>query len=218
MERIQPGAFGDRAHRSKPAELEDRRKSQGEAQGGLDQDDLDAYAAKRKKGRARWCQCAHRRGGRILPPQDAGDARGVRGSHRHDSGAVGGPASGRTTRRAESARGARDDRSTDPTRKQNVEKLLGPTSSEQFAQFVAIGKLITDFAPVARRSGRTEKPSTMTSASPWSSRKRRMKRITISTKSSRRATWTMRMMTKGGEHTGGVGVKGVVLMALYGGG
>ena len=52
--KIQPGAFGDRVHRSKPAELEDRMKKAKERardkrKGGMDQDDLDAYAAKRKK-------------------------------------------------------------------------------------------------------------------------------------------------------------------------
>ena len=50
--RIQPGAFGDRVHRSRPAELEERMKKSREkrkAKGGFDQDDLDAYAQKRKQ-------------------------------------------------------------------------------------------------------------------------------------------------------------------------
>jgi pre-mRNA-splicing helicase BRR2 len=40
----------------------------------------------------------------------------------------------------------KDDHSNDPDRKIGVERLMGATSSEKFAQFVAVGKLITDFA------------------------------------------------------------------------
>ncbi len=51
--RIEPGTFGDRAHVSRPAELDERMKKSKEkrknAAGGMDQDDLDAYAAKRKR-------------------------------------------------------------------------------------------------------------------------------------------------------------------------
>ena len=50
--RIQPGAFGDRVHRSRPAELEERLKKSKEKRKGLDQDDLDAHAAKKKRQRA----------------------------------------------------------------------------------------------------------------------------------------------------------------------
>ena len=106
--RIQPGAFGDRAHRSKPAELEDRKKKAKEKRkGGLDQDDLDAYAAKRKKGRAA-------SGASVLTAEADGsyrpktrETRAAYEALRHDPGAVRGPASGRATRRrGGSARGA----------------------------------------------------------------------------------------------------------------
>ena len=50
-------------------------------------------------------------------------------------------------RRREVLEVLKDDRSTDPKRKKDVEKLMGATSDERFAQFVAVGKLITDFAP-----------------------------------------------------------------------
>ena len=148
--RIQPGAFGDRAHRSKPAELEDRKKKAKEKRkGGLDQDDLDAYAAKRKKGRAA-------SGASVLTAEADGSYRPKTRETRAAYEALLGMIQGQFGDQPQDVlRGAaeevlevlKDDRSTDPTRKQNVEKLLGPTSSERFAQFVAIGKLITDFAP-----------------------------------------------------------------------
>ena len=148
--RIQPGAFGDRAHRSKPAELEDRKKKAKEKRkGGLDQDDLDAYAAKRKKGRAAG-------GASVLTAEADGSYRPKTRETRAAYEALLGMIQGQFGDQPQDVlRGAaeevlevlKDDRSTDPTRKQNVEKLLGPTSSERFAQFVAIGKLITDFAP-----------------------------------------------------------------------
>ena len=150
--RIEPGAFGDRAHRSRPAELDERMKKSKEkrknAAGGMDQDDLDAYAAKRK-----------RRGTERASVLDAE----ADGSYRPKT---------RETRAAYEAllgmiqqqfgdqprdvlRGAaeevlevlKDDASNDPKRKSDVEKLMGPTSDESFARMVAVGKLVTDFKP-----------------------------------------------------------------------
>ena len=150
--RIEPGAFGDRAHRSRPAELDERMKKSKEkrknAAGGMDQDDLDAYAAKRK-----------RRGTERASVLDAE----ADGSYRPKT---------RETRAAYEAllgmiqqqfgdqprdvlRGAaeevlevlKDDASNDPKRKSDGEKLMGPTSDESFARMVAVGKLVTDFKP-----------------------------------------------------------------------
>uniref|UniRef100_A0A7S0GP72 RNA helicase n=1 Tax=Micromonas pusilla TaxID=38833 RepID=A0A7S0GP72_MICPS len=150
--RIEPGTFGDRAHVSRPAELDERMKKSKEkrknAAGGMDQDDLDAYAAKRK-----------RRGAERASVLDAE----ADGSYRPKT---------RETRAAYEAllgmiqaqfgdqprdvlRGAaeevlqvlKDDTSNDPKRKSDVEKLMGPTSDESFARMVAVGKLVTDFKP-----------------------------------------------------------------------
>jgi hypothetical protein len=43
----------------------------------------------------------------------------------------------------------KNDRTNDPSRKKEVDSLLGPVADEKFAQLVALGKLITDYAPTA---------------------------------------------------------------------
>lgn len=41
----------------------------------------------------------------------------------------------------------KNDRITDPARHKEVDSLLGPVPAERFAQLVALGKMITDYAP-----------------------------------------------------------------------
>ena len=43
----------------------------------------------------------------------------------------------------------KNDHTNDPGRKKEVDSLLGPLADEKFAQLVALGKLITDYAPAA---------------------------------------------------------------------
>lgn len=147
--RIQPGAFGDRVHRSRPAELEERLKKSKEKRKGLDQDDLDAHAAKKKRQRAA-------AGASVLTVEADGSYRPKTRETRAAYEALLGMIQGQFgDQPADVLRGAaeevlevlKDDRSTDPKRKKDVEKLMGATSDERFAQFVAVGKLITDFAP-----------------------------------------------------------------------
>lgn len=150
--RIQPGAFGDRVHRSRPAELEERMKKSREkrkAKGGFDQDDLDAYAQKRK-------QQKHVTAVSVLNAEADGSyrpkTRETRAAYEALLGMIGGAFGDQPQ---DVLRGAaeevlevlKNDRSNDPQRKKDVEKLMGPTSDETFAQFVAVGKLVTDFAP-----------------------------------------------------------------------
>jgi pre-mRNA-splicing helicase BRR2 len=153
--RINPGAFGDRVHRSKPLELDDRMKKAKERRddkrkGGMDQDDLDAYAAKKKKGRG-----GVGAGGSVLTAEADGSYRPKTRETRAAYEALLGMIQGQFgDQPADVLRGAaeevlevlKDDHSTDPERKTKVERLMGPTASEKFAQFVAVGKLITDFA------------------------------------------------------------------------
>ena len=125
-----------------------QEKAKEKRKGGLDQDDLDAYAAKRKKGRAA-------SGASVLTAEADGSYRPKTRETRAAYEALLGMIQQQFGDQPQDVlRGAaeevlevlKDDASNDPTRKSDVEKLLGPTSSERFAQFVAIGKLITDFA------------------------------------------------------------------------
>jgi signal peptidase I len=150
--KIQPGAFGDRVHRSKPAELEDRMKKAKERardkrKGGMDQDDLDAYAAKRKKAAV---------GASVLTADADGSYRPKTRETRSAYEALLGMIQGSFGDQPQDVlRGAaeevlevlKEERSTDPERKTKVEALMGPTDSETFAKYVALGKLVTDFAP-----------------------------------------------------------------------
>ena len=91
----------------------------------------------------------------------------------------------------------KDDRSTDPKRKKDVEKLMGATSDERFAQFVAVGKLITD-APGGVAPGEGDAPGDALDdawGSRWSSKNRR--KITMPMRCSRRATWRTRTRARG---------------------
>ena len=205
--KIQPGAFGDRVHRSKPAELEDRMKKAKERardkrKGGMDQDDLDAYAAKRKKAAV---------GASVLTADADGSYRPKTRETRSAYEALLGMIQGSFGDQPQDVlRGAaeevlevlKEERSTDPERKTKVEALMGPTDSETFAKYVALGKLVTDFAPGGGGGdgggdgGAPETRSTTTSASPSSSRKKKTRtRPTSSTKSSKRATSTTRTRT-----------------------
>ena len=137
-------------HRSRPAELEERLKKSKEKRKGLDQDDLDAHAAKKKRQRAA-------AGASVLTVEADGSYRPKTRETRAAYEALLGMIQGQFgDQPADVLRGAaeevlevlKDDRSTDPKRKKDVEKLMGATSDERFgAQFVAVGKLITDFAP-----------------------------------------------------------------------
>jgi pre-mRNA-splicing helicase BRR2 len=148
--RIKPGQFGDRVHRDKPAELEDRKKRARERRkGGMDQDDLDALNARRKKGRAQAVSS-------VLTADADGSYRPKTRETRAAYEALLGMIQGQFGDQPQDVlRGAaeevlevlKDDHKTDPERKKNVEALMGATSSEKFAQFVAVGKLITDFNP-----------------------------------------------------------------------
>ena len=156
--RIKPGQFGDRVHRDKPAELEDRKKRARERRkGGMDQDDLDALNARRKKGRAQAMSS-------VLTADADGSYRPKTRETRAAYEALLGMIQGQFGDQPQDVlRGAadevlevlKDDHKTDPERKKDVEALMGATSSEKFAQFVAVGKLITDFNPGRRpRRGR----------------------------------------------------------------
>ena len=148
--RIKPGQFGDRVHRDKPAELEDRKKRARERRkGGMDQDDLDALNARRKKGRAQAVSS-------VLTADADGSYRPKTRETRAAYEALLGMIQGQFGDQPQDVlRGAaeevlevlKDEHKTDPERKKNVEALMGATSSEKFAQFVAVGKLITDFNP-----------------------------------------------------------------------
>ena len=148
--RITPGQFGDRVHRDKPAELEERKKRARERRkGGMDQDDLDALNARRKKGRAQAVSS-------VLTADADGSYRPKTRETRAAYEALLGMIQGQFGDQPQDVlRGAaeevlevlKDDHKTDPERKKNVEALMGATSSEKFAQFVAVGKLITDFNP-----------------------------------------------------------------------
>ena len=148
--RIKPGQFGDRVHRDKPAELEDRKKRARERRkGGMDQDDLDVLNARRKKGRAQAVSS-------VLTADADGSYRPKTRETRAAYEALLGMIQGQFGDQPQDVlRGAaeevlevlKDDHKTDPERKKNVEALMGATSSEKFAQFVAVGKLITDFNP-----------------------------------------------------------------------
>mmetsp|Transcript_3106 Transcript_3106/g.7162 ORF Transcript_3106/g.7162 Transcript_3106/m.7162 type:complete len:2217 (+) Transcript_3106:149-6799(+) len=154
--KINPKAFGDRVHRAKPAELEDKMKKAKERRddkrkGGKDQDDLDALQAKRSRKRT------GAGGGSSVMTADAdGSYRPKTRETRAAYEALLGMIQGQFGDQPQDVlRGAaeevlavlKDGHSNDPDRKVGVEKLMGPTSSEKFAQFVAVGKLITDFAP-----------------------------------------------------------------------
>lgn len=153
--RIQPGAFGDRVRAGRPAELDERMKKAKEKRtkarpGGMDQDDLDAYAQRRKHMKhtsdaAASVLTSNTDGGSYRPK-----TRETRAAYEALLGMIGGAFGDQP---ADVLRGAADevlavlknDRSNDPSRKKEVEKLMGPLGDETFARFVAVGKLVTDF-------------------------------------------------------------------------
>ena len=115
----------------------------------MDQDDLDALNARRKKGRAQAVSS-------VLTADADGSYRPKTRETRAAYEALLGMIQGQFGDQPQDVlRGAaeevlevlKDDNKTDPERKKNVEALMGATSSEKFAQFVAVGKLITDFNP-----------------------------------------------------------------------
>ncbi len=116
----------------------------------MDQDALDAYEQRRKHMKhtsdaAASVLTSNTDGGSYRPK-----TRETRAAYEALLGMIGGAFGDQP---ADVLRGAADevlavlknDRSNDPSRKKEVEKLMGPLGDETFARFVAVGKLVTDF-------------------------------------------------------------------------
>ena len=126
-----------------------KKRARERRKGGMYQDDLDALNARRKKGRAQAMSS-------VLTADADGSYRPKTRETRAAYEALLGMIQGQFGDQPQDVlRGAadevlevlKDDHKTDPERKKDVEALIGATSSEKFAQFVAVGKLITDFNP-----------------------------------------------------------------------
>ncbi|GJP53718.1 hypothetical protein CLOM_g12869 [Closterium sp. NIES-68] len=182
--RVDMKKFGDRAGHGRPKEVEEAAKKKREkrekdrlkslaaggtsAAGGGGDVSLDLLGKKSTK--------RQKRGGNGGGGGGGGGAAGGAGFH-EDSDVLRGAAD-------EVLAVLKDDKLTDPERKREIEKLLNAMPNERFAEFVALGKRISDYEQAAggRRRGRRRRGEGgagerwMTiSAWRWSLRKRRMR-------------------------------------------